>query len=733
MAEGRYRAFISYSHADDKWAGWLHRSLEAYKPPKKLVGKKTDYGYVPARLGAVFRDREELPTATDLGAVINEALANSATQIVVCSPAAARSKWVNEEIKAFKRLGREDRILCLIIDGEPNASELPGREDEECFPAALRFKLGPDGELSDERTEPIAADARPNKDGKLNAKLKLISGMLGVGFDALAQREMHRRNRRIMSIAAGSVAGMVMTSALAVLAMLAREEANTQRIRAEQELNISQQTEQVLTEILSYSDPSQNRGEEITVREVLDIGAERIERELSNQPEVQTRLMQTIGSVYNSLNRFDRAQPLLERALERRRQLSGAQHVEVAALLSTLGDTHKGQAEYAQSEQLYQEALAILEAEVGEDVELADVTRAIADLFNEMGDYGAAEVAYRRALEIHLAALGSDSSEVASDLDGLAFNLYAQGDLPGSIAMFREAIESRRQLYAGADPSLAAALNNLALVLGAIGDYEESEELVREALAMQRVLYKEDHTDIAAGLNSLGFLLHDQRAYDEAEANYREALAMLRRLYQGPHDAVADTMNNLAFLLYDKGDIEGATDMLRESLEMNRAIHGDEHPSVARGMHNLGAWLTESGAHAEAEALLRNALELRLKLLPDGHPDTANSMTVLADLLVETGDYEEARELAAEARRIAIETYSETHWRTASAASAEGAALTELGRYPEAETLLLRSEAILAEDVGALPILLDTVKRRLARLYQAWNLPDRAAAYVTSQ
>ena len=179
---------MSYSHRDAKWGAWLHKSLESYRPPKQIVGTVTARGQVPKRLAPIFRDREELATATDLGTVINEALRQSACQIVICSPNSARSKWVNEEILAFKRLGREDRIFCLIVDGEPNASDDPAHADEECFPPALRYRLDADGQLSTVRTEPIAADARPGKDGRNNAKLKLIAGLLGVGFDALRQR-----------------------------------------------------------------------------------------------------------------------------------------------------------------------------------------------------------------------------------------------------------------------------------------------------------------------------------------------------------------------------------------------------------------------------------------------------------------------------------------------------------------------------------------------------------------
>ena len=71
----------------------------------------------------------------------------------------------NEEIHQFKKIHGEDRIFSLIVAGEPNASSKPECDDEECFPLALRFKLGPDGELSDQPAEPIAADARPRYDG----------------------------------------------------------------------------------------------------------------------------------------------------------------------------------------------------------------------------------------------------------------------------------------------------------------------------------------------------------------------------------------------------------------------------------------------------------------------------------------------------------------------------------------------------------------------------------------
>ena len=225
IPEFRYRAFISYSHQDKSWAAWLHKALETYAIPKRLVGQATAAGVIPKRLAPIFRDRDELASATDLGRKVNEALAQSANLIVICSPRAATSRWVNEEVLAFKQIGRSESIFCLIADGEPNASSLPGREAEECFAHALRFKIDADGQLTDRPTEPIAADARPGKDGKTNAKLKLIAGMLDIGFDALKHRELQRRNRHMAALATLALIVMAVTTTLAIVAVIARHTA----------------------------------------------------------------------------------------------------------------------------------------------------------------------------------------------------------------------------------------------------------------------------------------------------------------------------------------------------------------------------------------------------------------------------------------------------------------------------------------------------------------------------
>lgn len=164
----RYGAFVSYSHSDEGIARWLHRRLENYRTPKPLIGRDGRYGPVRARIGKVFRDREEFAAGGNLTDEIEAALREAEALIVLCSPAARGSVYVNAEIEYFKKLGRSDRIVPVIVSGDT----------VECFPEALR-----DGR------ERVGADLREGKDGRDAGVLKLIAGVLGVGLDELVRRE----------------------------------------------------------------------------------------------------------------------------------------------------------------------------------------------------------------------------------------------------------------------------------------------------------------------------------------------------------------------------------------------------------------------------------------------------------------------------------------------------------------------------------------------------------------
>ena len=735
MDSPKYWAFLSYSHRDAKWGSWLHKALESYRPPKQLIGTATERGPVPKRLAPIFRDREELASATDLGASINEALSASACQIVICSPSAARSHWVNEEILAFKRLGREDRIFCLIVGGEPNASDAPSQQEQECFPPALRYRLGADGNLSTIRTEPIAADARAGKDGRGNAKLKLIAGILGLGFDALRQRELHRRQRQLLAIAAGAFAGMVVTSGLAAAALIARATAQRQTLIAQREAETARQTTTFLVDLFRISDPSEARGNSLTAREVLDKGAARVETQLAHQTQIQATLMDTLGTVYMGLGLYGQAKPLLETATAKRRALPPDEHAELALSLSHVGDLLTLRAEYPGAESAYREAIALQRSLPGgerTDMELAKSLFGLGAELVERGHYPEAERTLHDALALQQRIFPGANPDTARTLQVLA-RAVDQRDLNEAIPLAQSAVAMHRALWgAQPHPDFAAALNDLGLMLYDKGDYGQSVRLLQESMAMNRRLLGEKHPEIATSLNNIASVLHDEGDLAGAESGYRQSLAMRRELLGQAHPLVAQTLNNLAFVYYDRGDVRAALDAESESLSIYRKLFADDNPDVARIMNRLGYWLTQTGEYAAADRYLEEALAMRRRLFEKSNPEIASSLIHVAILQVATRKYSDALASANAAAEIFKGALSATNWKTALAESIDGAALAGMGQYPAAEERLLRGYRVLKDDAGVVPMYRTLVRRYVQDLYRRWGRPKDAQGYTSA-
>ena len=725
----KYRAFISYSHSDEKWARWLHHALETYRMPKQLVGAVTEFGPVPERFTPVFRDRDELATATNLGATLIAALEQSACQIVICSRKAARSRWVNEEILTFKRLGKSHRIFSLVVDGEPGASADPQLADLECFPNALVYAIGEDGNLTSQRGEPIAADVRPRKDRKQDALLKLLAGMLGIGLDELKRREARRRQRRMVALVAASVTGMVITSALATAAWLARNEAERQRLLAEREARTARETTQFMVDLFKIPNPSESLGETITAREILDRGVARIETELADQPAIQATLADTMGTAYTGLGLVRESIPLIRQSLESRKSLPGGDTaIAIAESQTHLGEALTLNADYEEAARMLKEAFEVQRTALGPwHPEVAKTLTLLADVMAATAQYEKAEPLIRQALRIRRKAYGQVHLAVAESIADLGSNYADREDFENAEVYLRQALDMQRKLQHGAHPLLAEAMNNLAWALNGLGRPAEAEPLLEEALELKRKLYPDAHFELAAGLNNLAYTREMLGDYGGAEDAYQEALAMNRRRLGASHPEIAANLSNLAFVLYAKGERRKAVDMLRESLEMNRRELSADHPTVAGGATALALWLIDERSYDEAERLVEEGLAIRRKAFGDESPQVAGTLTVKANLLLAQRRYDDARQVAGQARRILEASLPEDHWQVAMAVNAEGAALAGLGEYKNAESLLLASLPKLAG--SPLPGIENTGRARLASLYTRWGKPDKAGEY----
>jgi tetratricopeptide (TPR) repeat protein len=215
----RYRAFISYSHQDRKAAEWVHRALETYRAPRRLT---TIGGDAPIRrLTPIFRDRDELSASPDLGEVIRDALDHSDALIVLCSPASAASRWVDQELAYFLKDRGLDKVICVISPATPMGTPLM-----EVLPPTLRAAL-PAG------VEPLAVDPRRQADGPRLARLKIAASLLNVSLDQLVQRDARRGMRLMASFTAAALVVALAMGAMTLATLKSRQIARDQRDETE--------------------------------------------------------------------------------------------------------------------------------------------------------------------------------------------------------------------------------------------------------------------------------------------------------------------------------------------------------------------------------------------------------------------------------------------------------------------------------------------------------------------
>jgi tetratricopeptide (TPR) repeat protein len=363
-----YFAFLSYSHRDEATAQWLHDELEKFRVPRHLVGRITDHGAVPRRLTPIFRDLKELPASGDLGTEIKAALAASQFLVVLCSTEAAGSRWTNAEIEAFKRARPEGGVFAAVLSGEPFASEIPGREQEECLPQALRIKYDRRGRPTPKRAEPLAADLRGTGEARRLGFLKLVAGMLGIGLDDLVRREAVRRQHRLAILAAASLAGMVVTSGLAITAIEARDAARDQKREAESLVGF------MLGDLKSKLEPiGQLDALDGVGARVLEYYRHQNQADLSDSALMQrSRALALMAGVASSRGRLDEATRLYREALagsaeavrrnpdDAQRLYDHAQNVfYMGAIALQKGDPSSGEAAFREYQRLASRMVAL--------------------------------------------------------------------------------------------------------------------------------------------------------------------------------------------------------------------------------------------------------------------------------------------------------------------------------------------------------------------------------------
>ena len=537
-----------------------------------------------------------------------------------------------------------------------------------------------------------------------------------------------RHKAAMVAIAVGVLALMGFGIAMGFLA----ERATGERLRAERE-------SQFLANIFQAATPDEAQGKEVTARQLLDEGAERVDRELAGDPALQASMLDNIGRAYDSLGLYGQALPLMQRAYELRVRAPGDRKLDLATSLDGLATTLRLQDHYEKAEPLFRQALEMRRSASGESNELVAesltnlgeclylenkdaeaesvLRRALAiprppdsdsgaitrnylalELFRK-GSYREATQLMQEAVEIDRRTDGEGSPNYARSLHNLAGAFLREGDWIDAAAMDGKDLEMMRKMLGPDHPELRYSLNNLGWVLVAMGNWREAEPFLAENLAVCRKAFGERDPGSISGVDNWARLLQAKGDYAGAEKYYREALDVLQQGARKETWSVAQVIANLGILEFDRGDYAGAERYGRQALEMRRKLGGDQHPDVASSLIDVALARSFQGDQAGAEPLLRQALAIRKATLEPGHPDILAAEVRLGEVLTWEGKAGEAEPLLREAVDSAQHPpFPLVPWQVAEAENALGACLMSLHRPDEARPLLVESEAALQTD-----------------------------------
>jgi serine/threonine protein kinase/Tfp pilus assembly protein PilF len=495
-------------------------------------------------------------------------------------------------------------------------------------------------------------------------------------------QKMVRRNKLACTATAAVAASLIIGLGLSTW-LFFREKAA--RHIATREATRSQQVAQLLEDSLKGVGPSVALGHDTQLlREIMDRAVERVSKDLSEQPDVQAELCNTIGEVYRAIGETSKAEQMHREARSLQgKTASAGRGGDATVTLNDLALVLFDQGKFKEAESLQREVLELRrKAHGNEHADVAETLNNLGLVLRRENKLAEAEDVHRQALTIQRKIFGDEHLYNAASLNNLGLVLREEGKLPEAENSFREALAMLKKLKGEEDPAVALTLDNLGFVLREEGKLEEAETLARQAVAMQKKLLPAEHPAIATALNNLALVLARENKVAEAETLHREALAIRRKAWNNSHLEVASSLDNLGLLLRAAGKerLPEAESLATEALNMRRKLLGPENLAVAASLHNLALILRDQGKLAEAERSFRDALSMQRKLLGAEHPTVARMLHNTLDVLLREHKSGEAEALANEILVPSLESNP----KAAGLLRARGAARARLGKSKDA-------------------------------------------------
>ena len=433
-------------------------------------------------------------------------------------------------------------------------------------------------------------------------------------------RKYVRRNRLVLGISAGLLALLV---AFAVTQAFQLRRITRERDRADR-------ITEFVTNMFKVSDPSEARGNSITAREVLDRGSDQIEAGLAGEPEVQARLMETMGEVYSSLGLYKQAQPFLQKALATRRQLLGSDHPDTLRSMDRMARNLERQGRYPDAEALARESIATRQRRLGPEARdtLGAIHQLSAILLSE-GRFIEAEQTDRKMIEVCSRVLGPEDPITLNFLANLALSLGDQGRAAESEQLYRKLLDAQVRIYGPEHPETLITMTTLAHTISEEDRYEEADRMLRDGLKIKMKVFGPEHSETLWSMADLGMNLRLSGRLAEAEKLDRETLELRQKVLGPEHPETLMSTTELAETLDDLHRYPEAAELYRTTINIQNRVVGPNHPVTALTKYNLACNLALSGHKEEAWEMLRDSVEHGLPTSYALHAETDSDLKIL--------------------------------------------------------------------------------------------------------
>jgi serine/threonine-protein kinase len=444
-----------------------------------------------------------------------------------------------------------------------------------------------------------------------------------------------RRNRRAVAASAAALVLVVGLTAFFMIRLNAArkaalaEAARTERVRA------------FMTRLFQGGDQSIGPADDLRVVTLLDRGVKEAGA-LSSVPEIQAELYDTLGDLYDNLGKFDKADSLLNLALNERRSLPGTHDAQVAETLIALSLMRAHQARFEEAEKMAREGVDIAARLAPTHPVVGRANYALATVLVDRGAYKEAIPVLEETVRLQ-SAPGAPKTELSDSLTELANAQFFLGRYGESYALNTRVLEVDRQLYGPRHPNVGEDLLNLGAMQLQWGHYAEAERFDREALDLIQSWFGRDHPETASALTAVGRVLVAANRPGEAIPMLREALAIQERVYGPTHPRVASALTELGKAALQAGNLDEAEAEYRRTAEIYKSVYGQNHFLIATALSNLGNVCLERKQYARAEELLREAVRRNLDALGPGHANTAVTRIRLGRALARQQRWAEAR------------------------------------------------------------------------------------------